>query len=157
MIYLGADHGGYQLKEKIKEWLGAWGYEFTDMGNIKYDREDDYPEFAFKVAEKVAGDEKREGGYPKSWSERSKGILVCRSGGGIVIAANKVRGGRAVGAYNTIHARHAREHNDANILAVSGDYSKEAEVQEIIKTFLETEFTGEERHRRRIEMIENRK
>lgn len=141
MIYLGADHGGYQLKEKVKFWLKEWKLKFEDLGAKKLDSEDDYPQFAFAVAEKVGND------------KESQGILICRSSGGMIIAANKVRGVRAVAAFNPTQAKHAREHNHANIIGISGDWSKDTEVKTTIKTFLDTKFSKEERHRRRVSQI----
>lgn len=152
MIYLGADHGGYQLKEKIKQWLAEWKLPFTDLGTHTLDPEDDYPEFAFAVAEKVGAEDD-----PRlSWKKRNKGILACRSAGGVVIAANKVKGVRAVAAVDEKSARHSREHNDANILALSGDWMSEEVAKKAIKTWLDTEFSKEERHARRIKQIAER-
>lgn len=141
MIYLGSDHGGFDLKEKIKKWLTQEKYEWEDLGNKVYDPEDDYPQFAFAVAQKVA-------------KERSKGILCCRSAAGMVIAANKVKGARAVTAFNAESAKHSREHNDANILALSGDWLDDYQAKAILEVWLNTEFSGEERHARRIKQIE---
>lgn len=141
MIYLGSDHGGFELKEKIKKLLGEWGYPYEDLGNTVYDQQDDYPEFAFKVAQKTAQD------------LNNKGILACRSAAGMVIAANKVRGIRAVSVFDKKGAEHSRLHNDANVLALSGDWLKERQVKEIVKTWLTTEFSGEVRHARRIKQI----
>lgn len=161
MIYLGSDHGGFDLKEKIKNWLTEWEYSFEDLGNKVYDKEDDYPLYAFAVAEKVAKEEKnlpagRQDGkvYPTPWKERPKGILCCRSAAGMVIAANKVKGARATTVFDLRSARHCRLHNDVNILALSGDWLEDYKVKEILKTWLTTEFSGEERHRRRLKQIE---
>ena len=88
MIYLGADHGGFKLKEKIKQWLSEWKLPYEDLGAHKLDPEDDYPQFAFTVAEKVA----QADDMTQAWEKRAKGILVCRSAAGMVIAANKVKG-----------------------------------------------------------------
>lgn len=140
-IYLGADHGGFELKEKIKTWLTEWGYEFEDLGNTINDPEDDYPDFAFKVAEAV------------SKNPESRGVLACRSAAGMVMAANKIKRIRAVAAFDVTSAKHSREHNDANVLGLSGDWMDEETAQEILRVFLETPFSGEERHQRRIEKI----
>lgn len=141
MIYLGADHGGFQLKEKIKKWLVEWGYRYEDVGNSKLDPNDDYTEFAFKVAEKVAGE------------VGNKGVLACRSAVGMVIAANKVRGVRAAAVFDEASAKHSRTHNDANVVALSGDWLPDEEAKKVLKVWLETEFSGEERHVRRIKRI----
>jgi ribose 5-phosphate isomerase B len=152
MIYLGADHGGFLFKETLKQWLDKWGLPYQDMGNTDFDEKDDYPQYAMVVAKKVAEDESQEN-LPSSWKDRSKGILSCRSGAGMVIAANKVKGARAVGVFDPKQAQHAREHNDANIIAISGDYTDQATAKLIIETFLNTEFSGEERHKKRLNQI----
>lgn len=154
MIYIGSDHGGFDLKEKIKKWLKLWGYLVEDMGNTMYDKEDDYPQFAYEVAQRVSDDERKGIAYPYPWKDRSKGILCCRSAAGMIIAANKVPGARAALAFDTVTARHCREHNDVNILAFSGDFLEEYQAKKILKTWLETEFSGEERHVRRLKQIE---
>lgn len=152
MIYLGADHGGFDLKEKIKRWLSIWGYEFIDLGNTIYDKEDDYPQFAYVVAKKVADEEIKQS-HPVLWKDRPKGILTCRSAAGMVMAANKIIGVRAVTANDTRAAKKSRLHNDANILALSGDWLEDYQAKKILKAWLETEFSGEERHVRRIKQI----
>ena len=141
MIYLGADHGGFKLKQKIKSFLKDLEYEYEDLGNLKFDKDDDYPDYAFKVAEKVSDNIK------------NKGILLCRSSGGMVIAANKVKGIKAVSVIDEKSVKHAVEHNNANIIALSGDWMTEQEAKDAVKVFLETDFTKEERHKRRINMI----
>lgn len=140
-IYLGADHGGFELKEQVKTWLEEWGHTWKDLGNMVYDEADDYPQFALAVGEQVA-------------ATQAKGVLACRSAGGMVIAANKVKGARAVNVLDVKSARHAREHNNANIAVLSGDWLSAEEAKEVLKTFLTTEFTGDERHVRRLKQIE---
>lgn len=152
MIYLGADHGGFDLKEKIKKWLTKWGYEYEDLGNVLYEKEDDYPSFAIEVAKKVALEEEGQK-YPTPWSKRPKGVITCRSAAGMVIAANKVKGARAATAFDARSAKHSREHNDANVLALSGDWLDEYTAKKILKVWLETEFSGAERHVRRLKEI----
>ena len=142
MIYLGADHGGYHLKEKVKEWLVVWGYEYQDMGNEKLEENDDYPAFAFRVAEHVAEDD-----------EENRGILICRSAVGMVIAANKIHGARAAAVYEEKMAVKSREHNNSNIIALSGDNLTEDEAKKILKIWLTTPFSAEDRHKRRVEQI----
>ena len=143
MIYLGSDHGGFYLKQKIKLWLEEWGYEYTDLGNLKYEEGDDYPQYAFSVAKKVAENK-----------EKNRGILICRSAVGMVIAANKFKGARAAACYDKEMARLSREHNNANIIALSGDFVNDEAAKRIIKIWLTTEFSGQERHFRRIGQIE---
>ena len=139
---MGADHGGFALKERVKEWLTEWGYAWEDLGNTEHREDDDYPQFAFAVGENVGR------------QEDARGILGCRSAGGMVIAANKAKGARAVNVHDVKSAVHARENNNANIAVLSGDWLEEEEAKKILKTFLKTEFTGEERHKRRIKQIE---
>ena len=146
MIYIGADHGGFQLKEKIKVWLKEWGVEFEDVGAKSLGPEDDYPEFAFAVAEKVGAQD--DNVIP--WKQAAKGILLCRSAAGMVIAANKVCGVRAVAVTDEKAARHSREHNNANVIGISGDWTDENQAQKILKVWLDTEFSKEARHRRRV-------
>lgn len=154
MIYLGADHGGFDLKEKIKKWLKLWGYQWEDLGNTLYEKEDDYPKFAQAVAKKVSEEEKKGNAYPAPWLERPKGIITCRSAAGMVIAANKVKGARCATAFDSRSAQHCRLHNDVNILALSGDWLDLYKAKKILKIWLTTEFSGEERHVRRLKEIE---
>ena len=154
MIYLGSDHGGFDLKEKIKKWLTQWGYQWEDTGNTIYEGDDDYPDFALEVAKKVAQEAQNGRVYPYPWRNRPKGILICRSAAGMVIAANKVAGVHAAAAVNEKLAKLIRTHNDANVLALSGDWLEPVEVKKIVKTWLTTEFSGEPRHLRRLKKIE---
>ena len=149
MIYLGADHGGYHLKEKIKTWLNEWGFDYKDLGNTSFDKDDDYPQFAVRVGQKVGNLDDRS----KFWKERAKGVLACRSAAGVVIAANKVKGVRAAACFDEKSAGHAREHNDANVIALSGDWLDEEQAKKILHRFLTTEFSKEERHERRLNQI----
>lgn len=153
MIYLGADHGGFDLKEKVKMWLTEWGEKYEDKGNKTVDKEDDYPQFALAVATAVALDELAGKEYPFPWKDRPKGILICRSAVGMVIAANKVKGAKAAALYDEQMARLCREHNDANIIALSGDNVSDTLAKRIIRIWLDIEFSGEERHKRRIDSI----
>ena len=142
MIYLGSDHGGYKLKQKIKSFLKDLDYEYEDLGNLNFDKDDDYPDYAFKVAEKV------------SENIKNKGILLCRSSGGMVIAANKVNGIKAVSVIDEKSVKHAVQHNNANIIALPADWITEKKAKNIVKIFLETKFTNEKKHVRRIKKIE---
>ncbi|MEA3272071.1 MAG: RpiB/LacA/LacB family sugar-phosphate isomerase, partial [Patescibacteria group bacterium] len=105
-IFLGADHAGFKLKEQIKKYLEKSGHKVLDEGALKYNKKDDYPDFAAKVAKKVKGD--------------NSGVLVCGSSHGVCIAANKFKGVRAVAVSNTKDAKLTRQHNDANVLCLSG-------------------------------------
>lgn len=145
MIYLGADHGGFALKEQLAQWLKAWGMEYSDLGAHTLDAEDDYPDFAFAVAEAVGKDVAN--------AKPAMGILACRSAAGVVIAANKVRGVRAVAPLTEEAAKHAREHNDSNVIGLSGDWLDDATAEAIVKTWLATPFSQEARHQRRLDKI----
>lgn len=141
-VYLGADHGGFQLKETLKAWLTEQkDVVIHDAGSLQHDPQDDYPKFAFAVAQQVAQ------------QPDAVGVLLCRSAGGMVIAANKVDGVRAVSATTVEQAKHAKEHNDANVLAISGDFVQEKVAVEMLKVFLGTPFSNAERHVRRLAQI----
>ena len=140
VIYIGSDHAGFKLKEYIKIYLSKTGYEPVDMGNEKYEPGDDYPDYAAKVAKKVSGTGRR-------------GIIICDSGVGACIAANKIKNIRAVNPTNTIVARMSREHNNTNILCLGQNYIKPPLARKILKIWLETGFSREERHHRRVDKI----
>lgn len=143
IIYIGADHRGFKLKESLKNFLNAMNYQAIDLGNDHYDENDDYPDFAEKVAEKVGGDT----------SGESRGIVICGSGAGVGITANKFRGARCVTAISPEQAAVTRKDEDTNILALAADFLSEETAKNIVKTWLETLFSGEERHKRRLEKI----
>lgn len=140
-IYLGADHGGFELKEKVKAWLTQWGQEYVDCGNTLFEPEDDYPDFAFKVGESVAKD------------RGSLGIVICRSSLGMVTCANKVKGVRAASCNDTKSTHHAKHNDDMNVLGLSGDWTGDIQAKEIVKMFVDTPFSEEDRHKRRVEKI----
>lgn len=139
-IYIGGDHAGFEVKEKIKRHLNEIGVRFLDLGPAKYDKNDDYPDYAFKVGEAVA-------------KNNGRGILICGSGSGVTIAANKVRGIRAVAAYDEMIAKLSREHADTNILCLSAWNTSFGKIKNIIDVWLRTKFSNESRHKRRIEKI----
>jgi len=138
-IYLGADHRGFELKEKIKKWLEEWEVEYEDMGNTKYDPEDDFPDYAIEVGEKVA---KGEGG----------GILVCGSGG-MALTANKIKGVRAVECWNIETAEHAKAHDYTNVIMIAADFVRTEEAKKMVRVWLDTPFKTEEKYKRRIDKI----
>jgi len=141
MIYLGADHAGFHLKEELKKYLEELGYEYKDLGNKELDLEDDFPDYAIKVAEKAV-------------EIGNQGILVCATGLGMCMAANKIKGARAATAWDDFTALQSREHNDANILCLAGKALDTETAKKIVRIWLETEFSGEKRHIRRLEKIE---
>jgi ribose 5-phosphate isomerase B len=138
-IALGADHAGFPVKESIKRYLLEAGYPVEDVGTWS-DESVDYPDYAKRVSQRVVGGDDR------------FGILVCGTGIGMSMAANKVEGVRAALAHDGATARMAREHNDANVLAIGGRVVNDAGAIEIVKDFLSTEFAGG-RHQRRIDKI----
>lgn len=144
MIYLACDHRGWALKEKIKLWLLEWNFEFEDCGAFQLDPDDDYTEFVSRAAAKVASD-------PKN----SKAIVLGHSGQGEAIVANKYKGVRAAVYYGGPEEllRLSREHNDANVLSLGASFVDQARIKEQIKMWLDTKFSGEERHARRIGQI----
>ena len=141
MIALGCDHGGYELKQEIIKQLQERKIEFKDYGCDSLESVD-YPVYAKKVANVVAS------------GECEKGILICGTGIGISIAANKVKGIRAALCTDCFMAEATRLHNDANILALGGRVVGPGLALKIVDTFLDTEFSNDERHIRRIGMIE---
>ncbi len=141
MIYLGTDHRGFKLKESLKRYLSELGYQYEDLGAASYNKDDDYPDFGEAVSKKVAKE------------SESRGILICGSGIGIVIAANKIKGIRAGTAMSPEQARASVNDENLNILGLSADFAKEKDAQKIVKAFLETKFSGAERHVRRVNKI----
>ena len=139
-IYLGSDHAGFDLKEKIKDFLDELGYRYVDLGNSKLEPGDDYTDYAYKVAIKVARTD-------------SRGIITCDSGVGVCIVANKINGIRAVDGYSVRIAKMSRLHNDTNILCLGQDYTSLDKAKKIIRTWLETDFSAAERHQRRLGKI----
>ncbi|MBI2018001.1 RpiB/LacA/LacB family sugar-phosphate isomerase [Candidatus Daviesbacteria bacterium] len=143
MVYLATDHAGFELKEKVKKFLKEEGHEVEDCGAYQLDHNDDYPDFISKAAEAVSKD------------PSSKAIILGGSGQGEAIVANKFPNVRAAvyyGGYDEI-PKLTREHNDSNILSLGARFLSEEQALEAIKLFLETSFSNEERHSRRVEKI----
>lgn len=138
-IALAADHAGFEEKEKVKKTLDELGIAFDDLGTDSSESVD-YPDFARKVAEGVSS------------GEYEQGLLVCGSGTGMAIAANKVKGVRAAVAWSEDIARLAREHNDANVLSLPARFISEEESAKVVKAFFESDFEGG-RHGRRVDKI----
>lgn len=142
-IYIGADHAGFELKEYTKTYLQKNNYQVVDCGAFSFDKNDDYPDFISKVAKNVAKD------------NTSKGIVFGKSGAGECIVANKIKGIRAVLGFTKENVVLARTHNDANILAVGSKFTRNDSACEFAKLFLETAFSNQERHKRRIGKIKD--
>lgn len=147
-IYIGADHAGFTLKEKIKTWLIKEGFAVIDKGNAKMDMQDDYPDFGVKVARAV-----QKGKHSGTWLQQTKGILICGSSQGVCIVANKFKEIRAVTPTTISEAQKTREHNNANVICLSGWKQTPDKAQALILAWLETSFGGEPRHERRVKKI----
>jgi len=139
MIAIGSDHGGLELKKHVNEWLQDWGYQIKDFGVLE-NQSVDYPDYALPVAQSVTG------------GEAELGILICGTGIGMAIAANKVCGARAASVRDVYSARMLREHNNGNILCLGARVTGIELAREIVKAFLQAEFLGG-RHIRRVEKI----
>ncbi len=140
-IYIGSDHAGFEAKEKVKAFLETAGFSVEDLGDLDYNKTDDYPDYAFKVGEAVVAD------------QGSLGILLCGSGTGICIAANKVKGVRAAYVESQQHAIAARNDDDSNIIVLDNLTFDPAKDFPTLETFLNTPFSNAERHLRRIAKI----
>jgi len=140
-VYLGSDHAGYDLKQRLIDHIGSLGHDVVDCGPPAYDAEDDYPPYVLRAASRTAGD------------PGSRGIVLGGSGNGEAIAANKVPGVRCALAYSDDTARLAREHNDANVLSLGARMYDEAAALRYVELFLSTGFSDEPRHSRRIAQI----
>lgn len=144
-IFIATDHRGYELKEKIKQWLAEWNYEYEDFGAHELSSDDDYPDFIAKAAEAVAKD-----------PQNSKAIVLGGSGQGEAMVANRYKGVRAAVYYGGTEeiVKLSREHNDANILSLGASFLDEETAKQAIELWLKTPFSEDERHVRRISKIE---
>lgn len=140
-IYLATDHAGFSLKEEIKKFLIAHNYEVEDCGAFSFEKGDDYPNFIVKAAEKVSQD------------QDSKGIVFGKSGTGEEIVANKIKNVRAFTGVSPENVKLAREHNDANVLSLGSEFVDIEQAKNLVRIFLATPFSNEEKHKRRIEEI----
>lgn len=141
MIYVGSDHAGFELKEKVKSWLTEMGVAFTDVGPEKFEKGDDYPLYAKPVAEKVSSGE-------------GEGVLICDTGEGMSIAANRFPNVRATLVDNDLAAERSREHNNSNILILGSELQSDEDARRFLEIWLTNQFSGEERHERRLDEIE---
>ena len=144
-IYIGADHNGFDLKEKLESFLRRSGHEVVDAGDVKRDPDDDFPQFAGRAVNMLLGDDDRE----------AKAILICGSGQGMCMAANRFRGIRASLCWNLTEARLARNDDDANVLCLSAKSLDNEAAQAIVTTWLNTPFAGAPRYKRRIQQLDN--
>ena len=139
-VTIGADHAGFELKTVVAALLEELGHDVVDMGAHTYDAGDDYPDFAGAVARRVA-------------EAAGRGVIVCGSGVGASVAANKVRGVRASVCHDTYSARQGVEHDDMNVLCIGSRIIGEELAREVVTAFMEAEFSGEARHRRRLDKV----
>lgn len=140
-VFIGADHRGFELKNKLVVWLNSNNYQSEDCGAHEYESTDDYPDFAKAVGEKVSS------------SEGSRGIVICGGGSGVVIVANKINGIRSALALNSKQVEAGRADDDINVLGLASDFVSEQEAIELAETFLKTKYDPSERHQRRIDKI----
>ncbi len=141
MIYIGSDHRGFELKNKLKDFLVANSYKVEDSGPSVYDPNDDFVDFANIVADAVGKD------------DEARGILICRNGVGMDVAANKHKNIRASLGFDPEQVRLARNDDNINVLSLASDFLNIDIIQKIVKTFLETPFEGHERQLRRLNKI----
>ena len=142
-VYLGADHRGYQLKDEIISWLQGRQIPFTDFGAVNYDAEDDYNDYAKKVAVAITSNS----------DANDFGILLCGSGQGMAMQANRYKGVRAAICDSAIEAMEARGHNNANVLCISADENSH-NYAEIINAFMDTKPIDEEKYKRRCRKLD---
>lgn len=142
-IYIGADHGGYELKQELLEFLEEEGYETVDVGAESKVKDDSFVGYAAEVAEGVAED------------EDSRGIVICRNGVGVSIVANRFAGIRCGLGFNRLQIEKARSDDNINMLALPADYLPVTVMKEITEAFLQTEFSGEEKYLKRLRELED--
>ncbi|MFC1640856.1 RpiB/LacA/LacB family sugar-phosphate isomerase [Patescibacteria group bacterium] len=139
-IYIGADHAGFRLKKQLIEYIETKKISVEDVGNFTLEPADDYPDYAKKVAANISGKETR-------------GILICNSGVGVNIVANKFKGVRAVNAFSPAVAKSSRRDDDTNVLSLGAEHITFVEAKKILDTWLKTPFSKAQRHKRRVNKI----
>jgi len=146
MLYIASDHAGFELKERLKVFLNESGYGTEDLGAFSYDEKDDYPDFVLPAARAVAND-----------PQNNRAIVLGGSGQGEAMAANRIKGVRAAVLYKYDEdiVKLSREHNDANVLSLGARFLGEEEAKRAVKLWLETPFSEDERHKRRIAKLDN--
>lgn len=142
VIYFGSDHGGFALKESLKSFVIDQGFEVVDLGNDHYDKDDDYPDFASAVARKVM-----------LGGESARGVVICKSGAGVDFTVNKFPGIRSVLGIVSDQIYDARHDDDVNVLSISSTFTNEEDAKKMLQVFVETSFSGEERHQRRLDKL----
>ncbi|PIN87585.1 ribose-5-phosphate isomerase [Candidatus Woesearchaeota archaeon CG10_big_fil_rev_8_21_14_0_10_32_24] len=139
-VFIASDHGGFNLKKELIEYLIKKGHNVRDLGPFAYNKEDDYPDFAIPLAESAV-------------KEKAKGIVICRNGQGICIAVNKVKGARGVTGFSMKEAKTTRLDDDANILSLPAEYLEKGMAKKIVDVWLNTKFSGKIRHKRRLNKV----
>ena len=142
-LYLGADHRGYELKNQLREYLFHHKHDVEDVGPPTLDEDDDYPKYAYLVATKVLGE------------EDGAGILICGSGQGMAIAANRIGGIRAAIAWNEDTARTAKADDNANVLVLPADFTDPEEAPRLVELWLGTKFSADPKYHRRVDELED--
>ena len=140
-IYISSDHGGFEMKNYLIAHQNEIGVEFEDLGPYELNHHDDYPDFATALGEKVASE------------ANAAGVLICRNGNGVCIAANKVKGVRAGLSWTSFHSRSLKNDDNTNVLCLSADFLENEKALEIIGTWVTTPYSDEPRHNRRIQKI----
>lgn len=143
MIFIASDHGGFKLKNELIKYLQSKQIDVTDLGPAEYNEEDDYTDYVFPLAHRVAS------------SIDDKGILICRNGVGVSMFANKVKGIRAALSWNPNHAATTRNDDNTNIISLPADYIDLDTAKKTIDSWLTTPFSNELRHKRRLEKIDH--
>lgn len=143
-IFIGTDHGGFELKNKLIEYLQNKNIRVEDMGNYQYDPLDDYPDFAKKVAKAVLQN-----------PQESLGIVICRSGVGVCVATNRFKSIRCALGFEEGQVKHARENDHINVLALASDFTNYEQATKLIDAFLTTQPKKEEKYLRRIKKLDN--
>jgi ribose 5-phosphate isomerase B len=140
-VALGCDHAGFHLKQQVAQWLQGWGYQVQDLGAMSFDPSDDYPDYTKLVGEAVAS------------GRADRGVIVCGSGVGATIAANKINGVRAASCHDTYSAHQGVEHDDMNVLCLGDRVVGHELAKELVSAFLRAQFSNEERHVRRLKKV----
>lgn len=140
-VAVSGDHAGFELKNTVAAWLKEWGHEVVDLGAHSYDKDDDYPDFAEASAIAVAS------------GKADRGVIVCGSGVGACVVANKVPGVRAGICHDTYSAHQGVEHDDMNVLCIGGRIIGPEPAREVVKAFIGAKFSGEDRHLRRFNKL----
>ncbi len=141
-VYIGADHGGYEMKEELKKWLKENGYHGMDLGAGKLNADDDFVDYGIDVAQMLVAD------------PEARGIVLCRNGVGMSIVTNRLEGVRCVLGFEEKQVEKARMDDDVNCLSLPSDYIDKEKAMGLVKTFLETKFSGEERYKRRLAKLQ---